>query len=83
MNIRNYLSENFPDTLIADGFDDAIIGVAHDGRAVYDINAMLDVLIKRDHMLLSEAMEFLEFNTLNAYVGDMTPIFIWPLASNE
>lgn len=79
MDIRRYLADNFPDTLLADGFDSAIIGVTHDGRAVYDINTMIDELVKNDDMLLSEAVEYLEFNTLGAYVGDMTPVYVWIL----
>lgn len=65
--------------ILADGFDEAIIGITNDGIVVYDINKMIDVLIRDHDMLMSEAMEYLEFNTLGAYVGEMTPVYMWPL----
>lgn len=67
------------DLLFANGFDDSIIGVSIgvSGRAiVYDADKMATTLITRDKMEYSEAWEFLEFNTFNAYVGDNTPIFV-------
>jgi hypothetical protein len=31
----------------------------------------------RDGMDYDEAYEFFEFNTLGAYVGEQTPVFVW------
>ena len=74
--IKEVLEEN--DCLIADGFDDAIIGTyQRDGEVivVYDIDKCIDSLL-RDGMDYQEAEEFLYFNTINCYVGEKTPIFI-------
>ena len=70
-----------PQTLFADGFDDAIIGITSDRingveRIVYDAWKMIDVLVKRDGMKPTEALEYLEFNTFTAYVGEGTPIYV-------
>jgi hypothetical protein len=80
MGIREELAENFGgDILLADGYDNAIIGVCigcDSGRVVYDAEKMVDICaedLKTDHR---EALEFLEFNTFNAYVGENTPIYL-------
>ena len=74
--IKEILEEN--DCLIADGFDDAIIGTCLNGGeviVVYDIGKCIDLLM-RDGMTYLEAKEFFYYNTINCYVGERTPIFI-------
>jgi hypothetical protein len=44
-------------------------------RVVYSKQKMIDCLVN-DGMDLDEAMEYLEFNTWCAYVGDKTPIYV-------
>lgn len=68
--------------LKADGFDEAIIGVTWDTNAqchrmVYDIDVCLDILMKKDNMSEHDAIEFFEFNTLGAHVGNQTPLFVF------
>jgi len=66
------------EALMADGFDDALIGQdVQTGRAVYDADKMRTILIERDSVSYDEAQEYLEFNTFGAYVGEMTPIYIY------
>jgi len=78
---RNELAERFgSDLLFADGFDCAIIGVAcgHDsGRVVYDCEKMVKAFMKSNGCDYEESLEFLEFNTFGAYVGDNTPLYLW------
>jgi len=66
--------------LLADGYEAAFMGVAVSaGRkllAVYDIDQCIGVLMQRDGMTYEEAEEFFSFNTLGAYVGEQTPLFI-------
>lgn len=66
--------------LFADGFDDAIIGVAYqcgkDPIISYDIEKCINILVKRDGMTRDEAVEYFEFNTLGAYVGEDGPIYV-------
>ena len=73
--------------LKADGFDDAIMGVCricakHD-RLVYDYDDCVKILMDRDGMTWEEAVEYLEFNVLGAYVGEQTPAFIRMLTMEE
>jgi len=80
MNARDTLAEIDEDMLLADGFDDAIIGYAQrcgqPALAVYDRERCIDVLMKRDGMTHEEAEEFFEFNVVGAWVGDRTPLFL-------
>ena len=66
--------------LLADGFDDAIIGQTYDvavqeDRLVYSLLKCIEILVK-DGMTDEEAFEYLEFNTLCAYIGQDQPIFV-------
>jgi len=65
-------------TLFADGFDDAIIGLNyHEGvhRVVYNSRKMVDVLTD-DDMTEEEALDYLNFNTFCAYMGEGTPLYV-------
>ena len=62
--------------LKADGFDDAVIGIeVKTGRLVYDTNKMIQILIE-DDMTEEDAIEYIDYNVIGAYVGELTPIFI-------
>ena len=66
-------------TLFADGFDDAIIGLNYKGghhRVVYDGKKMVEELEKKEGWTEEEAMEWLQFNTFNAFYGKGTPIYV-------
>ena len=65
------------DFIQADGFDDAIIGVEQNSKKIiYDIDIMITMLMVNEDMSSEDAIEYLEFNVINAYVGDQTPIYI-------
>lgn len=65
------------DILLADGLDDAIIGFEPNmWKVVYSRSKCMNVLIERDNMDEEEALEFLEYNTFNAYFGEKTPIWV-------
>lgn len=44
----------------------AIIGISHDDRLIYDYDKMIDCLIEEDGMSYEEAMEFIDYNTIRA-----------------
>jgi hypothetical protein len=72
--LKEYPEEEF---LKADGFDDAVIGFEFNTmRLVYDKNKMIHILIENDGMDYEDAIEYLEFNTWSAYIGEKTPIYI-------
>jgi hypothetical protein len=64
--------------LKADGFDGAVIGTCYNtGRIVYSIERMLAILVERDGMSMEDAMDYFSFNIAGAYVGEMTPMYVW------
>lgn len=80
MKIKEVLAENNPDALFADGYDDALVGIARrcgqPDLAVYDYNLGVKVLMERDGMTWEEAVEFIEYNTVGAWFGPNTPIWL-------
>jgi hypothetical protein len=78
--ILELIEESNPQALKADGFDDAIIGIASrcgmNDLIAYDVSKCLTILMERDGMEYDEALEFFEFNVIGAYMGENTPIFI-------
>ena len=57
-----------------EGFDKALIGVWSEGRLVYSIDKIVEIL--QETMSNEEAFNFYEDNIECAYVGERTPIFI-------
>lgn len=77
------LEEYYPSLLTADGLDDAILGIAdgwygdsHHEVVGYDYYKCVDILVAQG-MDEETANEFLQHNTLGAYVGEFTPIFLY------
>ncbi len=67
--------------LLADGFDKAILGLSRgslrEGVVVYSVEKCLDILA--EDMTYEEAVEYFEYNVLGAYMGPMTPIFVYEM----
>ena len=66
--------------MLADGFEDAIIGLDASSevfRVIYDKEKMIDILVQRDEMTVEDAIEHLEYNVWGAYVGEGTPIYAY------
>ena len=65
--------------LIADGFDDAIVGVGsrcgQPDVAVYDVDKCIDILVCSGFSL-DEAHEHFGFNVEGGWHGDQTPIWM-------
>ena len=66
--------------LIADGFDNAVLGIARRASqpdvVAYDYGKCVQILVERDDMTEEEAHEFMEFNVVDAFVGERTPVFV-------
>lgn len=70
--IQNYEDEEF---LIADGFNDAIIGVDDTSmRIIYSVSKCLDILTE-EGLSLEDAIEHFNYNVKGSYVGEKTPIW--------
>jgi hypothetical protein len=65
--------------ILADGFEEAYIGQGRQANrnfAVYDYDKCLAILMKRENWSLDDAVEWMEYNVVGAWVGDQTPIFV-------
>lgn len=65
--------------LNADGFEEAFLGVGRQFNqelSVYDYDKCVEILCDRDGMTTEEAIEYMEFNVVNAWVGKGTPVFV-------
>ena len=70
--------ENWPDEqlVIADGFDEAVIGIDVVGeRIIYSVQKVIDILMERDGMDEQGAIDWYEYNMQSTYVGEHTPIW--------
>ena len=74
------VSEINPEALLADGFNDAIMGMCMQfGQlpiVAYDYDKCLKILQERDDMSRSDAVEYMEYNVIGAYMGLYSPVFI-------
>ena len=66
------------DCLLADGYESALIGITEGANpvAVYDTQLCIKCLMDEDDMSEEDAVDFFFFNTVQAYVGEKTPIYI-------
>ena len=71
----------------ADGLDDSIIGVGNRINMpevlIYSYNKCVDIFMNRDGMTHEEAVEWMDFNVVGAWVGETTPIFVHEIPSDQ
>ena len=69
-----------PDAIVYREYEEALIGVAErigmDSVAAYDYDKCIEVLMEKHNWDYDTALEWFTFNTLGAFLGDGTPIFI-------
>lgn len=66
--------------LLADGFDEAVIGITFgvNAVAVYSVSKVLDTLVD-EGMSVEDAIEHFEYNIAGSYVGEKTPMWVYDL----
>lgn len=67
--------------LVNESYDDALIGVSDDNRAIYDFGLMVEHLMTKYGWSDMESIEWIEVNTLRAlpYMGEDAPIIMYGL----
>lgn len=60
-------------------YDDAIIGVSHDDRVIYDYDKMIDHLVNKEHISVEDAADFISYDTIRSlsYAGGNAPIVMF------
>ncbi len=78
--IRERLSQQNPEMIFMDGFDDCLIGTSlsygNAPVACYDVDKIVQSHVNAG-MTPEEAWEYFEYNQLGAYVGDGMPVFFF------
>jgi len=72
--------DRFEELIFYDGFDDAFIGLGWQFTkmaVVYNRQKFIEILMQ--DMSEDAAWEYFEFNYLNSFVGDSTPMFFVPI----
>ena len=76
---KELLAELNPEALLADGFEDALVGIVQQftrSRALYNRAKCIEILMERDAMTNEDAEDFFEYNVVGAWVGEYTPCFV-------
>jgi hypothetical protein len=78
-DVKDWLAEAAPDALLADGFDDAILGiverVGQPAIVIYDREKCIEILMA-DGTPREEAEDHFGANVSGAWVGTSTPGFL-------
>jgi hypothetical protein len=68
------------DTLVLDNhaYDNSIIGLTFDGRAIYEFELMCEEFSDDEQCSIEDAIDWVEYNTLRAlpYLGEKHPIVV-------
>ena len=89
-DIKGWIEEYNEEALLADGFDDAIIGMCErfgsDPVVAYDRDKCIEILaeefaedgdyLPKDVDAHEEAEDYFSYNVSGSYVGENTPVFI-------
>ena len=74
---KHYLFEQAEGSIILDGFDDCLIGIAEEfgngPRLIYSKDRIIHKL--REDMTEEEAYEYYDYNILGGYFGEQGPVF--------
>ena len=75
------LNAGFEDVFLLENcsYEDAIIGVTTDNRAVYSFSKMVDWLMSTENFTYEDAVEWIEYNTIRSldYYGPNAPIIMY------
>ncbi len=87
MMTREMIAEEYPETMFADGFDEALLGLVHrfgetGPVACYDRDECIGVLMA-DGMDWSAANEWMDYNVEGSWIGEQTPAFLDRLVEDE
>ena len=71
----------------ADGLEDAIIGVGSRMNMpdvlIYSYNKCVKIFMEKEGWTHEEAIEWMDYNVVGAWVGDTTPIFVHEIPSDQ
>ena len=79
ISIKEELEAINPSALLADGFDNALVGWGHQASrepvAISNYDKCVEILVKEGSSE-EDAIEWMEYNVVSAWYGENTPIFM-------
>jgi len=81
IDIKKIATEQFPNTIMVEGYDNAIVGISirkpNISNIIYSLNGIIKILMNRDSMEYDEAVTFFEYNIkpLENIEENKSPIF--------
>lgn len=81
IDIIKIATEQFPNTIMVDGYDKAIVGISirkpNISNVIYSMNEIIMILMRRDSMEYDEAVSFFEYNIkpIEDVSEDKSPLF--------
>jgi len=79
-DIEEWVNGYGDEVLLADGFEDAFVGMTEifnrPPLATYDRDKCIEILMERDGMSHDDAIDFFNYNVTGAWVGESTPAFV-------
>lgn len=73
---RKWIEEQNAEAVLWDDCDAAIIGITPEGRAVYSIERLWK-LFRDGGMTEEQAIDWVAYNYLTAWVGEWTPVHVY------
>lgn len=70
-------------TIFLNGLDNACLGVVFSGQSVYHYDLLVDEVMKQRSLTKIEAVSFVDFNIVNAYLGECTPIIVYKAVEED
>ncbi len=71
----------------ANGLEDAIIGIGSrinmPDVLIYSYNKCVKIFMEKEGWTHEEAVEWMDFNVVGAWVGETTPIFVHEIPSDQ
>ena len=79
MSVNREIRDNLPENVVvleSPAFDNSIIGISTDGRAIYSYERMIEEYTQDENGDMTEALDWIEYNTIRAlpYMGPNAPI---------
>jgi hypothetical protein len=85
--ILEALGEEHPEAVTFDDLDDAIVGIASQWSkpplVVYDYEKIIECFMKMNDWSYEEAQEWTDFNVVQVWAGEGTPLIMMPLTHDN
>ena len=79
-DVKELIAEVNPEALMADGLDEAVIGIGSQHASplvvIYDYDVCVRLFMQQNEWARDEAIEWMEHNVVCSYLGEHTPIFM-------